>query len=137
MQNIFEENRLLPFPPTLPEPNFNRPLGRAAVIDRERWLRLRKLKRRRRGPIVGRIGLLATVSAHLLCGCQVLTYTSPTGERFTRSALGAKLSISRLAVSSDTNGLRKVEMQGYVGDSTQALGIITEAAVRAAIQGAK
>ena len=32
---------------------------------------------------------------------------------------------------------RRVELRGYTNDSTTALGAVTEAAVRAAIQGAK
>ena len=70
-------------------------------------------------------------------GCQVLTYRSPQGERFTRSSLGAKTAIQSLSVEADTNGVRRVQLQGYTNDSTQALGTVTEAAVRAALQGAK
>jgi len=73
----------------------------------------------------------------LLSGCQILTYVGPTGERFSRCSLGATTAISALVVEAGTNGLRRVEMRGYQNDSTQALGIVTEAAVRAAIQGAK
>src|SRR5438132_14388151 len=70
-------------------------------------------------------------------GCQVLTYTTPAGDRFTRSSLGANTSIQSLAFEAATNGLRRVELRGYENNSSQALGAVTEAAVRAAIQGAK
>jgi hypothetical protein len=82
---------------------------------------------------------LTTLSAALLltAGCQVLTYSSPHGEHFTRSSLGTKTSIQSLSVDSDTNGVRRVKLEGYQNDSTQALGAVTEAAVRAALQGAK
>jgi len=73
----------------------------------------------------------------LVSACQVLTYNSPNGERFTRSSLGSTTSISSLTVESDTNGLRRVELRGYQNDSTQALSTVTEAAVRAAVQGVK
>jgi hypothetical protein len=74
----------------------------------------------------------------LFCGCQVLTYTSPSGERLIRSSFGANLSVSTLAIESDaTNGVRRVEIHGYQNDSSQALSTITEAAVRGAVQGAK
>ena len=76
-------------------------------------------------------------SAFLLCGCQVLAYRSPQGEKFTRSSLGSKTAIQSLSVEADTNGVRRVQLQGYTNDSTQALGAVTEAAVRAALQGAK
>ena len=66
--------------------------------------------------------------------CQVLTYTGPNGERFTRSALATTTSISSLSVETDTNGIRRVQMEGYQNDATQALGIVTEAAVRAALR---
>jgi len=83
--------------------------------------------------------LLASVgsAALLFTGCQVLTYSSPTGERFTRSSLGANTSIHSLSVETGTNGLRKVQLRGYQNNETEALGAVTEAAVRAAIQGAK
>lgn len=67
-------------------------------------------------------------------GCQVLTYSGPNGERFSRSSLGAKTAIGSLTVEAGTNGVRRVELRGYTNDSTQALGVVTEAAVRAALQ---
>jgi hypothetical protein len=82
-------------------------------------------------------GLRAACSALLLVasGCQVLTYTGPGGERFTRASLGGNTSVASLAVESDTNGVRRVELKGYANDSSQALGTVTEAAVRAALAG--
>ena len=70
-------------------------------------------------------------------GCQLLTYSSPTGERFIRSSLGANTAISSLTVESGTNGVRRVSMHGYQNDTSQALGAVTDAAVRAAIGAAK
>lgn len=78
-------------------------------------------------------GLLALAAT----GCTLLTYTSPNGERFTRGSLGSTTAISALAVETGTNGVRRIEMQGYQNDSNQALGAVTEAAVRAALQGGK
>ena len=80
---------------------------------------------------------LLTLLTFAFCGCQVLTYRGPSGERFTRSSLGANTSVSSLMVETDTNGLRRVELRGYQNDSAQALGTVTEAAVKAAIQSAK
>ena len=71
------------------------------------------------------------------CGCSMVTYTSPSGERFMRSSIGANTSVSSLAVESDTNGVRRVQMQGYQNDASQALSAVTEAAVKAALQGVK
>lgn len=70
----------------------------------------------------------------LACGCQVLTYQNAGGERFTRASVGANTSLSALVVESGTNGLRRLELQGYRNDSSQALSAVTEAAVRAAVQ---
>ena len=80
-----------------------------------------------------------TLSAVLFTtgGCTVLSYTSPSGERFTRGSLGANTSISTLAIEAGTNGVRRVELRGYQNDSTQALSAVTEAAVKAAIESAK
>jgi hypothetical protein len=75
--------------------------------------------------------------AALLCGCSMVTYRSPSGERFLRGSLGANTSLTSLAVESDTNGVRRVQMQGYQNDASQALGAVTEAAVKAAVQAAK
>ena len=82
-------------------------------------------------------GVGCSMFLFLLTGCQVLTYTAPTGEHFTRSSLGSTTSIHSLAFESSTNGLRRVELRGYKNDSSQALGIITESAVRGAVQGLK
>ena len=70
-------------------------------------------------------------------GCQVLTYESAVGEKFTRSSFGSKTAIASLSVEATTNGVRRVELRGYHQDSTEALGVITDAAVRAAISAAK
>jgi hypothetical protein len=84
-------------------------------------------------PLLASVGIAAV----LLCGCQVLTYRSTTGERFTRSSFAAKTTISSLSVESTTNGIRRVELKGYQNDSVQALGVVTEAAVKAAVQSVK
>jgi hypothetical protein len=73
----------------------------------------------------------------ICAGCSMVTYTSPSGERFMRSSIGANTSVSSLAVESDTNGVRRVQMQGYQNDASQALSAVTEAAVKAALQGVK
>jgi hypothetical protein len=80
---------------------------------------------------------LCSVLVILVTGCQVLTYTGPNGERFMRSSLGANTSIAALSVEADTNGVRRVTMQGYQNESTQALSTVTEAVVRAAIHAPK
>ncbi len=79
---------------------------------------------------------LLTLLTLPLTGCQVLTYSSPTGERFTRSSLASTTAIQSLSVDSTTNGIRRVELRGYQNDSSQALGVVTEAAIRAAVQSA-
>jgi hypothetical protein len=80
---------------------------------------------------------LLTLFTAAVAGCTVLSYTGPSGERFSRSSLGSTTAISSLAVETGTNGVRKIEMQGYQSDSNQALGTVTEAAVRAALRGAQ
>jgi hypothetical protein len=82
--------------------------------------------------------LLCSIFLAAICaGCTILTYKSPTGEHFTRTSLGGKTSISHLTVESRTNGVRRVDLRGYKDDTTEALGTITEAAVKAAISAAK
>ncbi len=81
--------------------------------------------------------LLTLLIAPLLCGCQVLTYTGPSGERFSRVALGNSTALDSLKVEAGTNGVRRVELHGYRNDATQALATVTEAAVRAALSQAK
>jgi hypothetical protein len=77
--------------------------------------------------------LLLIALAGVATGCQVLTYTAPSGERFTRAVFGSRTSLANLAVEAGTNGLRRIELRGYQNDATQALGTVTEAAVRAAL----
>ena len=103
----------------------------AATPDRESSAPLE------RGPLPFKVLAWLALLTVLATGCQVLTYTGPHGERFSRSSFGSTTSISSLSVEADTNGLRRVELRGYTNDSTTALGAVTEAAVRAAIQGAK
>src|SRR6185369_14285876 len=91
----------------------------------------------KRGARRARVAAGVALALPLLCGCQVLTYVGSQGERFSRTSFGAVTAISALIVESGSNGLRRVEMRGYRQDSTQALGVVTEAAVRAAIQGVK
>ena len=69
-------------------------------------------------------------------GCTLVSYTSPSGERFTRGSLGANTSISSLTFEAGTNGVRRVDLRGYENDSAQALSAVTEAAVRGALLGA-
>jgi hypothetical protein len=79
--------------------------------------------------------LLTLVTA--LTGCSLVTYRSASGERFMRGSFGANTSVASLAVESDTNGVRRVEMHGYQNDASQALGTVTEAAVKAAVSAVK
>ena len=79
----------------------------------------------------------AALLTFLFAGCTMLSYTGPNGERFSRSSLGSTTALSSLVVEADTNGVRHVELRGYTNDSAQALGAVTEAAVRAALQGAR
>ena len=75
-----------------------------------------------------------TLLPGLCAACQVLTYSGPNGERFSRSAFATTTSISSLSIETDTNGVRRVQLEGYQNNATQALGIVTEAAVRAALR---
>lgn len=72
-----------------------------------------------------------------LSACQVLSYEGPNGERFSRRSLGTTTALAVLTVEAGSNGVRRVELRGYHNDSAQALGTVTEAAVRAAIGAAK
>jgi outer membrane lipoprotein SlyB len=83
------------------------------------------------------VALFATLLTLATTGCQVLRYESASGEKFTRSSLGTTTAISSLTVESGTNGFRRVHLHGYQSDGTQALGAITEAAVRGAVSAAK
>ncbi len=87
------------------------------------------------GPVLRVVWLLGLIG--MVCGCQGLTYTAPNGEQFTRFCFGTTTAVGSLAVEADTNGVRRVELKNYQNDATQALGIVTEAAVRGALQGAK
>ncbi len=81
----------------------------------------------------GPAALALVLAAGLTCGCQHLAYSGPNGERFSRTVLGTTTAISSLVVEAGTNGVRRVELHGYTNDASQALGTVTEAAVRAAL----
>ena len=61
----------------------------------------------------GHSWMLVVGFSMLVLGCQALTDSSPTGERFTRSSLGANTSLPSLALEVNTNGLRRVELRRY------------------------
>ncbi len=79
--------------------------------------------------------LLLPVLIFAVTGCSMLTYTSPGGEHFSRYSFGTRTAIASLSVEGGTNGVRRVELQGYQNDANQALSTVTEAAVRAAVGG--
>ncbi len=83
---------------------------------------------RRAWPLAAFLGLLS--------GCSMLSYSGPSGERFSRVSFGSKTAIASLQVDADTNGVRKVALQGYQNDANQTVSAVTEAAVRAALGGA-
>jgi hypothetical protein len=86
-------------------------------------------------PLARAFGLLSGILLTAIAGpgCSMLTYTSLGGDHFYRCSLGSKTAIASLAVEAGTNGIRRVELQGYQNESSQALSAVTEAAVRAAI----
>src|SRR6266487_649986 len=93
--------------------------------------------RPRRSPLthIAHMTLLTLITA--TCGCQVLTYTGPNGERFSRVSVAARTSITSIVVQAGSNGLHRVEVRGYRHDSSQTLAAVAEAAARGAVQGAK
>lgn len=70
----------------------------------------------------------------LVSGCNVTRYASPTGEKFSRWAIGARTSVSSLRVETGTNGLRQLDLKGYQNDTAATAAAVTESAVRAAVQ---
>ena len=103
----------------------NRRVGRRAQLLARNFL----------GSLLRGLWLLGLAGA--LCGCQELTYAGPNGERFMRFCLGTVTAVGSLSIDAGTNGVRRVELRNYQNDANQALGTVTEAAVRAALQGAK
>lgn len=85
--------------------------------------------------IIAMISLL-TVSL-LSCGCTVTKYVSSTGETFSRTSFGTKLSVSEMTVAGDTNGIRTIAIRGYANDQVQAIGVAVSAAVSAAVTSIK
>ena len=86
-----------------------------------------------RGPREARLVILVACLAGGVCGCTMFVYTGPGGERFTRTSLGAQTAIASLEVEAGTNGLRRLSLRGYQNETAQALGTVTEAAIRAAL----
>ena len=70
----------------------------------------------------------------LTAGCTVTSYTSPTGEKFSRTAIGTKTSVGELSVAADAGGVRSLKLKQYSNDHTETAAAVTEAAVRAALK---
>jgi hypothetical protein len=140
----------------LPHPTIARQTVSDARGSRPLWIHLRRIRQenthrlrlrlpwaggalmRRASPaaLVAQAALLALLAA-TVCGCTMVSWTTPQGDRFTRTSLGANTAIAALTLETGTNGLRRVELSGYHNDSAQAMGAVTEAAIRAALQNAR
>lgn len=72
----------------------------------------------------------------LTTGCHTLTYTSPTGERFTRTAFGNNTTIGELIIRPRTNGPPELILKNYANDQVEFAERITRAAVEAALKSA-
>lgn len=70
----------------------------------------------------------------LLTGCTHTSYIGVNGERFSRWQLGSLTAVGRLKITPQTNAPPIVELEGYNNDSLQAIGAVTEAAVRGAVK---
>jgi hypothetical protein len=75
--------------------------------------------------------------AGLSLGCQSLSYKSPSGETFSRMALGNRLAISELVVEAGADGSRKVRMKGYNSDISEQMEAVAAGAARGAAAGLK
>ena len=141
MRNQSNRNSTTGADPTRPQPvpirHLPPPVQRWTLdVERSEFIVVHTVaitRRTRRGFHALTLVTLLTLTA----GCQSLTYTGPSGEHFTRRSFASQTAISSLTVEAATNGVRRVELRGYTNDQTQALGAVTEAAVRAAIQGAR
>jgi hypothetical protein len=85
---------------------------------------------------VARISATAMVLllAAVCSGCSVVEYRGSGGDRFSRMTIGSRTALTGLEVETGTNGLRRLSLRGYRSDSADSLGVVTEAAVRAALQ---
>ena len=145
MRNQSNRNSTTGADPTRPQPvpirHLPPPVQRWTLdVERSEFIQVHTVAITRRSRVILRrfnILTVLTLLTLVVSGCQSLTYTGPSGEHFTRRSFASQTAISSLTVEAATNGLRRVELRGYTNDQTQALGAVTEAAVRAAIQGAK
>jgi hypothetical protein len=78
--------------------------------------------------------LCALSALLLLPACTVTKYTAPSGETFSRYAVGNKTSVGELSIDADAHGVRSVQMKGYSNDQAEVAGAVTAAAVRAALK---
>ena len=88
---------------------------------------------------VTRVPNILCVAAVLFvtAGCSTVRYTSPSGEKFARTSFGGKTAVNFLSVERQTNGAAKIVLKGYGQDQVEALGVVTDAAVSAAIKSVK
>jgi hypothetical protein len=76
-------------------------------------------------------------AAVILTGCTVTRYAAPTGETFSRTSFGTRLSVGELTVTAGTNGVRTITIKGYANDQVEAIGVAVDAAVSAAVKAVK
>lgn len=69
------------------------------------------------------------------CGCTVTKWTNGS-ESFSRTSFGVTSTAQKISVSV-TPTTRTLTVTGYQNNGTEALGVVTEAAVSAAIKSAK
>ncbi len=115
-----------------PPPPIQHPIPRLSPPPRGRW-RLAEIEAFIRARSSGAALVSVAVAALLCAGCTVVRYDGPGGERFSRSAIGTASALTALEVETGTNGVRRISLRGYHSDSANALGTVTEAAVRAAM----
>jgi hypothetical protein len=68
---------------------------------------------------------IALIAVCMLCGCSTISYTDGH-TTISRSSVGNKLSISKLMIEKDTNGVTKVNMEGYANDQVEGLRAVAE-----------
>ena len=68
-------------------------------------------------------------------GCTTIAYTSPSCEKLTRTSFLSNIKAGKVIIVKP-DGTR-VELENYGGDTISGAAMITEAAVRGAVNGAK
>lgn len=80
--------------------------------------------------------ILILIGAILLTGCQTITYKDPKGVEVKHSKKFMMTNIGKLSLVVSTNGIKSIELEGYISGVDAQTAVIVDAVIGAAVEAA-